>query len=132
MLSRASLSQESALVRRILRELSGCGTYTRRLSSSSSSTSHLTATPPKLKDRKRSACVYSFLAGAVGSLGLTYYIWSIIKDQNKKVKLGSANDFQIAVRILCMTFPEDGRVTTEPDDLYDHGFSDNDYHPGML
>lgn len=98
----------------------------------SSSSSHLTSSASKLND-KYSACVVSFLAGAVGSLGLTYYIWSSSKERNtNKVKFGTALHFQTAVRILCMTFPEEGRVTTEPDDLYDHGVSENDYHPGTL
>lgn len=134
MLGRSSLAQEVAIVKCIPRTLPRCRAYKRRMSSStntdSSSSSHLTSSASKLNG-KYSACVVSFLAGAVGSLGLTYYIWSSSKERNtNKVKFGTALHFQTAVRILCMTFPEEGRVTTEPDDLYDHGVSENDYHPG--
>ncbi|KAH8114410.1 FAD-linked oxidase-like protein [Phellopilus nigrolimitatus] len=68
--------------------------------------------------------LWSFLLGSLGTLGLTYYYLGPHRSSSgiaKKVKYGSANDFQTA-----------GRVTTEPEDLYDHGFSENDYHPGAL
>ncbi|KAI5116581.1 hypothetical protein M0805_009224 [Coniferiporia weirii] len=82
----------------------------------------------------------AFLLGSLGTLGLSYCFLRPAPDaslsrggiRNLKVKYGSALDFQTAVRILCLTFPEEGRVTTEPEDLYDHGFSINDYHPGAL
>lgn len=75
----------------------------------------------------------SFVLGSLGTIGFSYYIYRSRvsgKDKTFKFKYGSAPEFQQAVRMLCLTFPEEGRVTTEPEDLYDHGFSVNDYHPG--
>lgn len=43
---------------------------------------------------------------------------------------GNPTDFQSAIHELQEAFPEEDRVTTDPDDLHDHGFSVNDYHPG--
>ena len=75
----------------------------------------------------------SFALGSLGTIGFSYYIYRTRiagKDKVFKFKYGSAPDFQQAIRMLCLAFPEEGRVTTEPEDLYEHGFSVNDYHPG--
>ncbi|THH04999.1 hypothetical protein EW145_g5122 [Phellinidium pouzarii] len=65
-----------------------------------------TGTPPW------SGHALSFLLGSLGILGLSYYFLrpdpSSWNPQSLKVKYGSANDFQTAVRVLCLTFPEDG------------------------
>jgi len=45
---------------------------------------------------------------------------------------GNPTDFQSAIHELQEAFPEEDRVTTDPDDLHDHGFSVNDYHPGSV
>ena len=45
-------------------------------------------------------------------------------------KFGSPRDFQDAIRELRETFPDEDAVTSDPEDLYDHGFSVNDYLPG--
>lgn len=75
------------------------------------------------------------MLGSMGTICLSYYLYRSRvagKDKAFKFKYGSAPDFQQAIRILCTTFPEEGKVTTEVEDLYDHGFSVNDYHPGEL
>lgn len=43
---------------------------------------------------------------------------------------GNPTDFQTAIHELQEAFPEEDRVTTDAEDLHDHGFSVNDYHPG--
>lgn len=43
---------------------------------------------------------------------------------------GTPADFQKAISELQAAFPAEGVVSTDPDDLEVHGFSDNDYHPG--
>lgn len=43
---------------------------------------------------------------------------------------GTTEDFAKAVQLLKEVFPEEDTVTTDPDDLETHGFSENDYHPG--
>lgn len=45
-------------------------------------------------------------------------------------KYGSLEDFSQAIEILRIRLPEDA-VSTDPDVLEVHGFSENDYHPGM-
>lgn len=45
---------------------------------------------------------------------------------------GTPADFQKAIGELQAAFPAEGVVSTDPDDLEVHGFSDNDYHPGAL
>lgn len=44
---------------------------------------------------------------------------------------GSPIDFAEAIDELRTLLPEDGIVSTDEDDLYHHGFSENDYHPGQ-
>ncbi|KAJ3998892.1 hypothetical protein F5050DRAFT_1116164 [Lentinula boryana] len=49
-----------------------------------------------------------------------------------KLQYGSAEDFQKAIEELKRTFPDEDTVSTNPEDVYNHGFSVNDYHPGAL
>jgi D-lactate dehydrogenase (cytochrome) len=48
---------------------------------------------------------------------------------------GTPEDFQKAIQELRHTFGNEGResgvVSTDPDDLRIHGFSENDHHPGV-
>ncbi|KZT70146.1 hypothetical protein DAEQUDRAFT_725774 [Daedalea quercina L-15889] len=45
-------------------------------------------------------------------------------------KYGSTEDFQRAIQELRDTWVDQDAVSTDPDDLYLHGYSENDYHPG--
>lgn len=45
-------------------------------------------------------------------------------------KYGSPEDFQRAIQELRDSFPDKDAVSTDPDDLHTHGYSENDYHPG--
>ena len=45
---------------------------------------------------------------------------------------GSPLEFQKAVSELKATFADESTVTTDPEDLRVHGFSDNDYYPGTF
>ena len=77
-----------------------------------------------------------FLLGSASTFalfGLSFYLLrSRSRDsRDMKVKYGTALEFQSAVRILEMTFPEDDKVSTDPEDLMYHGFSMHNYHPGM-
>ncbi|KAE9394580.1 hypothetical protein BT96DRAFT_923434 [Gymnopus androsaceus JB14] len=47
-----------------------------------------------------------------------------------KPQYGSPEDFAKAIEELKETFPDEGAVSTDPEDVYHHGFSLNDYHPG--
>lgn len=92
------------------------------------------ARPPK--KFRLSGHALSFLLGSAGTLvlgGVAYHYYSsYVQARSDKPKLGGALDFQRAVRVLCVEFPEEGKVTNEPEDLYDHGFTVNDYHPGVF
>ncbi|KAI8978891.1 FAD-linked oxidase-like protein [Trametes punicea] len=78
------------------------------------------------------------LLGSVLSGTLGYYLATARSDESVKqhrhsadlnTQYGSPEDFQRAIHELKETFPEDGAVTTDPEDLELHGFSENDYHP---
>lgn len=43
---------------------------------------------------------------------------------------GSPEDFKRAIRELEETFPSEDKVSTDPEVLHVHGYSENDYHPG--
>jgi len=47
-------------------------------------------------------------------------------------RYGTANDFREAIEELKTTFPEPGVVFDDPDVVAPYGFSENDYHPGIL
>ncbi|TFK78327.1 hypothetical protein K466DRAFT_570911 [Polyporus arcularius HHB13444] len=42
---------------------------------------------------------------------------------------GSPEDFKAAIAELRTFFPDEDAVTTDAEDLEEHGFSENDYHP---
>ena len=72
--------------------------------------------------------------GVVGGL-----VYSLCKDDTKLLsesglndKYGSPEDFQRAIQELLDTFASQDAVSTDPDDLHLHGYSDNDYHPGAF
>ncbi|KAJ3856156.1 FAD-linked oxidase-like protein [Lentinula lateritia] len=48
-----------------------------------------------------------------------------------KPKYGSPEDFAKAIEELKRTFTDEDIVSTDPEDVYNHGFSVNDYHPGI-
>ena len=43
---------------------------------------------------------------------------------------GSPEDFKKAIAELRAAFPDEDAVTTDKEHLEEHGFSENDYHPG--
>ena len=45
---------------------------------------------------------------------------------------GSPLEFQKAISELKATFNDESAVSTDPEDLRVHGFSENDYYPGMF
>lgn len=45
---------------------------------------------------------------------------------------GSALEFQKAISELKATFADESAVSTDPDDLHVHGFSENAYYPGAF
>ncbi|KAI0632542.1 FAD-linked oxidase-like protein [Trametes polyzona] len=80
----------------------------------------------------------AFVLGAALSGGLAYYLATSTRDEAEvrnragaelNNKYGSPQDFQKAIEELRQTFPAEGAVTTDVEDLEEHGFSENDYHP---
>jgi D-lactate dehydrogenase (cytochrome) len=51
--------------------------------------------------------------------------------ESESPQFGSPRDFKKAIQELQSTFPTNDKVSVDPDDLYIHGFSPNDHHPGM-
>lgn len=49
----------------------------------------------------------------------------------KEPSYGTPEDFKTAIAELEATFPSEEYVSTDPGDLHIHGFSTNDYHPGI-
>ena len=93
--------------------------------------------PPPTGKRRPWALILSFCAGGVLS---TFALRSrkdsedseTITPSARTPAYGNPTDFQTAIHELQEAFPADDRVTTDPDDLHDHGFSLNDYHPGKI
>ena len=88
----------------------------------------------------------TFVAFTLGSLfsgSLVYYLASRTQPSpgttpaipNTKSgfneQYGTTEDFQRAIEELRSTFPTEHAVSTDLDDLRVHGFSENDYHPGV-
>jgi len=79
------------------------------------------------------------LAAALGSGALGYAIAQTVSadeqqpivNLNAKPVYGSPQDFQKAIKELQAAFPDADAVSTDLDDLQTHGFSANDWHPGM-
>jgi D-lactate dehydrogenase (cytochrome) len=78
--------------------------------------------------------------GLIGSglLGFSLATWMAKPSQlpsrdpcllDEQPQYGTPEDFKIAIATLEALF-DDSAVSTDPDVLYDHGFSVNDYHPG--
>lgn len=87
---------------------------------------------------------YAFALGSLLSSSLVYYLSnaSFGKDDPRLQSIpstksglnetyGSAQDFQNAIAELRRTFPLEDKVSTDLEVLELHGFSENDYHPGM-
>jgi D-lactate dehydrogenase (cytochrome) len=51
--------------------------------------------------------------------------------QEHEPRYGTPADFKKAIEELRSTFSSEDSVSTDPDDLYTHGFSEYDYHPGV-
>lgn len=71
-------------------------------------------------------------SGISGALG--YYLArnsvASASDSLSEPQYGSLADFDSAIKDLRVLFSSEDSVTTAPEDLHDHGFSLNDYHPG--
>lgn len=86
-----------------------------------------------------------FGLGAILGVALTYYATKSPSSATASQKsqlldtcsglnnaYGTPEDFQKAISELRAAFSDEHAVSTDPEDLHVHGFSDNDYHPGML
>ncbi|PCH38627.1 hypothetical protein WOLCODRAFT_136371 [Wolfiporia cocos MD-104 SS10] len=83
---------------------------------------------------------YALAAGSAIGAGLGYYYagGTTQADKNRHVstsglnaQYGTPEDFQRAILELQKALPSEGAVSTDPDDLHTHGYSDNDYHPAF-
>ncbi|KAJ4480161.1 FAD-binding domain-containing protein [Lentinula aciculospora] len=81
----------------------------------------------------------SFVIGSAligGLLGYTLASWAqssplTPSSSPTKLQYGSAEDFDKAIEELKRIFSAEDTVSTDPEDVYNHGFSVNDYHPGI-
>ena len=70
-----------------------------------------------------------------GLLGFSLATWMAKPSQldpglvDEQPQYGTPEDFKMAIATLEALF-DDSAISTDPDVLYDHGFSINDYHPG--
>ncbi|TFK79133.1 hypothetical protein K466DRAFT_34439 [Polyporus arcularius HHB13444] len=105
-------------------------------SNSSSASNDAPRPQSKLSNAALAFTVGSLLSGALG-----YYIATQsggITDAGRSrasVELnsqyGSPEDFKAAIAELRTLFPDEDAVTTDAEDLEEHGFSENDYHPAF-
>jgi D-lactate dehydrogenase (cytochrome) len=76
-----------------------------------------------------------WLLALIASGGLGYAIARYTEEppvpKAAEPKFGTPEDFSRAIGELKGTLGKD-RVSTDPEDLFIHGFSANDYHPGMV
>ncbi|KAL1950849.1 hypothetical protein VTO73DRAFT_5973 [Trametes versicolor] len=91
--------------------------------------------PPK---GKSSSAPLAFALGAALSGGLAYYLATPGRDEasarnraraDLNAQYGSPEDFKKAIAELRGVFADADAVTTDVEDLEEHGFSENDYHP---
>ncbi|KAI3607994.1 hypothetical protein WG66_005134 [Moniliophthora roreri] len=66
---------------------------------------------------------------AVGIVVVTNYLDSHLFPDGKKRGYATAREINVAIEKLKAAFPEEGRVSTDPEDLKIHGSSENSYHP---
>lgn len=74
-----------------------------------------------------------------GTAATLYPPHRIFEDTNEPPKFGSPKDIANAIDELKSAFTGgtggqellDAKVSTDPDDLHTHGFSENDHFPGM-
>ncbi|KAF5391081.1 hypothetical protein D9757_003133 [Collybiopsis confluens] len=74
------------------------------------------------------------LTGASIASGFAGFAWATRQKaivSLAKPEYGSPQDFQKAIVELKNSFPDKDTVSTDPEDVYAHGFSVNDYHPGF-
>lgn len=74
--------------------------------------------------------LFTSLTAGVVSFALAKSLPSL-GNQLESTQFGSSDDFKRAIQELQSTFPASDKVSVDPNDLYVHGFSANDYHPGM-
>lgn len=127
----ATSAKRSLSISRRAPALARAGVAGSRSSSSSTSSSAAGETP-----RGSSSAALAFLAGSILSGGLAYYLGSDASESHAasaadlNSQYGSPDDFKKAIEELKAAFPEEGTVTTDVEDLSEHGFSVNDHHPG--
>ena len=102
-----------------------------RTASKCRSLSNSTSSSTKSDTTKGCSGACAFTLVSLFTAGTTYFLLRDKRDPTVLIpKYGSAKDFQDGIQTLHYLFPEE-RVSTEDADLHDHGFSLNDYHPGM-
>ena len=82
------------------------------------------------RSTQHSSRVLLFTSLTTGLVGFTL-AKSLHRDSPESPQFGSSDDFKKAIQELQSTFPASDKVSVNPDDLHVHGFSLNDYHPGM-
>lgn len=87
---------------------------------------------PSLNSRFGPISILTILASAL--LGFGVAKWRLFEDFQRSgsnsPQFGSPQDIRKAIEELHTTFKSTEKVSTDPDDLHDHGFSANDHHPG--
>jgi hypothetical protein len=75
----------------------------------------------------------SITSGIAGYAIATYSASILAADSAndaREPQFGTPADFKNAIEELRLIFPSEDSVSTDSDDLYVHGFSEYDYHPG--
>ncbi|KAH9480896.1 D-lactate dehydrogenase [cytochrome], mitochondrial [Psilocybe cubensis] len=114
-------------------------TATPRLYSTNTTSGHSASSHAEDKNVHRGgfgkAAVVIAVSVASGSLGFFLSEQNAKRNSSQSVpdspKFGSPSDFKNAIDELHASLTPDA-VSTDPEDLRHHGFSDNDYHPTML
>jgi len=109
-----------------------CGSWPSPLRFSTSSSKH-DSTAPKRSRQIPSALLITGVAGVLLGFGLANTpAFASSPTPRPKAKFGTPEDFEAAIRDLQSAFSTTPKqVSTDPDDLYTHGYSPNALHPGI-
>ncbi|KAG7086533.1 hypothetical protein E1B28_002484 [Marasmius oreades] len=84
---------------------------------------------PRFPGSWKARAMFQSVIYAIGIVIATNYFDSYLFPEGKKRGYATPQEIKVAIEKLQAAFPEQGRVSTDPEVLKQHGASDNSYHP---
>lgn len=108
--------------------------HSRYLSSVEHSTTPSSTPPPNSRRSSPAFALIALISALIGfGAAKSSFFTDVTASNPSKAHtpvFGSPRDIQNAIAELRITFGPGDKVSTDPDDLHDHGFSPNEHHPG--